>query len=170
MKIIFSTLFLCFSFSAMAQLNRGGYTANDLKDLPGNWTGTMVYTTNSADKSQVTYKTSLEIVAMKDSFMLKFIHTCTDGNQLIENYALRIYEDGNKLRFDSSEYDIVAVRRRGVRLSIIIEREGVDKTLSADFQQTITIGPGILNIEKKIRYMDMVDYFIRSRSAFTKNK
>ena len=151
MKIIFSTLFLCFSFSAMAQLNRGGYTANDLKDLPGNWTGTMVYTTNSADKSQVTYKTSLEIVAMKDSFMLKFIHTGTDGNQLIENYALRIYEDGNKMRFDSSEYHIMAIRRRGVRLSIIIEREGVDKTLSADFQQTITIGPGILNIEKKIR-------------------
>lgn len=170
MKIILSTLFFCCSFSAIAQLKRGGLTANDLKDLPGNWTGTMVYTTNGADKSQVTYKTNLEIVDMKDSYILKFLHTDTDGKQLIENYALRIYEDGNKMRFDSSEYDIVAVRRRGVRLSIIIEREGVDKARSADFQQTITIGPGILNIEKKIRYMDMVDYFIRSRSAFTKNK
>lgn len=170
MKIILSTLFFCCSFSAIAQLKRGGLTANDLKDLPGNWTGTMVYTTNGADKSQVTYKTNLEIVNMKDSYILKFLHTDTDGKQLIENYALRIYEDGNKMRFDSSEYDIVAVRRRGVRLSIIIEREGVDKARSADFQQTITIGPGILNIEKKIRYMDMADYFIRSRSAFTKNK
>ena len=170
MKIIFSTLFFCFSFSAIAQMNRGGLTAKDLAGLPGNWTGTMVYTTNGADKSQVTYKTSLEIVDMKDSFLLKFIHGGTDEKQLIENYALRIYDDGNKMRFDSSVYDIVAVRRRGVRLSIIIEREGVDKALSADFQQTLTIGPGILNIEKKIRYMDMVDYFIRSRSAFTKNK
>jgi hypothetical protein len=170
MKIIFSTLFLCFSVAAMAQMNRGGYTANDLKDLPGNWTGTMVYTINGADKSEVTYKTNLEIVDMKDSFMLKFIHTGTDGKQLNENYAFRIYEDGNKMRFDSSEYDIMAIRRRGVRLSIIAEREGVDKNLPANFQQTITIGPGILNIEKKIRYMDMVDYFIRSRSAFTKNK
>ena len=96
MKIIFSTLFFCFSFAASAQMNKGGLTAKDLQDLPGNWTGTMVYTTNGADKSQVTYKTSLEIVDMKDSFMLKFIHTGTDGKQLIENYTLRIYEDGKK--------------------------------------------------------------------------
>ena len=170
MKIILSTLFFCFSFVAIAQMNRGGLTAKDLKDLPGNWTGTMVYTTNGADKSQVTYKTSLEIVDMKDSFMLKFIHTDPDGKQQTENYALRMYDDGNKLRFDSSEYDIAAVRRRGVRLSIIAEREGVDKYRSADFQQTLTIGPGILNIVKGIRYTDMVDYFIRSRSSFTKNK
>ena len=103
MKIIFSTLFFCFSFSAIAQMNRGGLTAKDLAGLPGNWTGTVVYTTNGADKLQVTYKTNLEIVDMKDSFLLKFIHTGTDGKQLIENYAFRIYEDGNKMRFDSSE-------------------------------------------------------------------
>ncbi len=170
MKIILSTLFFCFSFVAIAQMNRGGLTAKDLKDLPGNWIGTMVYTGNSAEKLQVTYKTNLEIVDMKDSFMLKFIYTGPDGKQLIENYALRIYDDGNKMRFDSSEYDIAAIRRRGVRLEIIIEREGVDDYRSADFQQTIIIGPANLNIVKKIRYTDMVDYFIRSRSAFTKNK
>ena len=125
----------------------------------------MVYT---AENSQLTYQSNLEIVAMSDSLKLNFIHLGTDGKPLPEAYTMRIYENGNKMSFDSSEYDIVAIRRRGVRLTIIIEREGVDKFRSADFQQTLIIGPATLNIVKKIRYTDMVDYFIRSRSAYTK--
>ena len=165
MKIIFCILFFGFSFSSIAQIEGGSLTAKDIKDLAGNWTGSMVFTDENA---QVTFKSSLEIVDMKDSLMLKFIHTGADGKQTAESYGMRISEDGLKLRFDSNEYEIVAIRRRGVRLSIIIEREGVDKYRSADFQETIIIGPANLNIERKIRYTDMVDYFIRSRSAFTK--
>lgn len=165
MKIFFGILFIAFSFSSIAQIEGGSLTAKDIKDLVGNWTGSTVFTD---EKAQVSFKSSLEIVDMKDSLMLKFIHTGIDGKQTAENYALRISEDGLKLRFDSNEYEIVAIRRRGVRLSIIIEREGVDKYRSADFQETLIIGPANLNIERKIRYTDMVDYFIRSRSAFTK--
>lgn len=165
MKAIFSILFFFLSFAVPAQMTKAGLTANDLKDLPGSWTGNMVFT---AEQSQVTYKTQLTILDMKDSLLFKFTHTDPEGKVLTENYAVRIYEDGNKMSFDSSEYDIVAIRRRGVRLEIIIECEGVDKYRSAEFQQTIIIGPANLNIVKKIRYTDMVDYFIRSRSGLTK--
>jgi hypothetical protein len=167
MKIIFSSMFYFFSFAAAAQMNKGGLIAKDLAGLPGNWTGTMVYT---AEQSQVTYKTQLTVVDMKDSLLFKFTHTDPEGKVLTENYAMRVYEDGNKMSFDSSEYDMAAIRRRGVRLEIIIEREGVDNFRSADFQQSIIIGPANLNIVKKIRYRDMVDYFIRSRTVLTKNK
>lgn len=165
MKLIISLILFSYSFAATAQNARAGLTFKELKSLSGNWTGNMVYT---AENAQETYQTGLEILDMNDSLKLNFTHTGKDGKQLIESYTMRIYEDGNKMSFDSSEYDIVEIRRRGVRLTVIIEREGVDKYRSADFQQTIIIGPSTLNIIKKIRYSDMLDYFIRSRSAYTK--
>jgi hypothetical protein len=165
MKIILSSILFFYSFAAVAQNARAGLTFKELKSLSGNWTGNMVYT---AENAQDTYQSGLEILDMQDSLKLNFTHTGADGKQLMESFIMRIYEDGNKLSFDSSEYDIAAIRRRGVRLEIIIEREGVDKFRSADFQQTLIIGPATLNIIKKIRYSDMQDYFIRSRSAYTK--
>jgi hypothetical protein len=165
MKVILVIWCFCFSFSSVAQIEGGSLTYKDLKDLAGNWAGTMVYT---AERSQVTYQSKLEIVDMKDSLMFNCILTGPDGKQVIEKYAMYIYDNGNKLRFDSNEFEIVAIRRRGVRLTVIIEREGVDNYRSADFQQTIIIGPANLNIERKIRYTDMVDYFIRSRTSLTK--
>lgn len=165
MKAIFIILFFSFSFSSLAQIEGGSLTYKDLKDLAGNWGGTMVYT---AETSQLTFQSKLEIVDMKDSLMFSFINTGADGKQVTEKYAMYIYDNGNKLRFDSNEFEIVAIRRRGVRLTIIIEREGVDKYRSAEFQDTIIIGPVNLNIEKKIRYADAVDYFIRSRTSLTK--
>ena len=165
MKAIFIILFFSFSFSSLAQIEGGILTYKDLKDLAGNWGGTMVYT---AETSQLTFQSKLEIVDMKDSLMFSFINTGADGKQVTEKYAMYIYDNGNKLRFDSNEFEIVAIRRRGVRLTIIIEREGVDKYRSAEFQDTIIIGPVNLNIEKKIRYADAVDYFIRSRISLTK--
>lgn len=165
MKSIFIILFFSFSFSSLAQTEGGSLTYKDLKDLAGNWGGTMVYT---AETSQLTFQSKLEIVDMKDSLLFSFINTGADGKQVTEKYAMYIYDNGNKLRFDSNEFEIVAIRRRGVRLTIIIEREGVDKYRSAEFQDTIIIGPVNLNIEKKIRYADAVDYFIRSRISLTK--
>ncbi len=165
MKAIFIILFFSFSFSSLAQIEGGSLTYKDLKDLAGNWGGTMVYT---AETSQLTFQSKLEIVDMKDSLMFSFINTGADGKQVTEKYAMYIFENGNKLRFDSNEFEIVAIRRRGVRLTIIIEREGVDKYRSAEFQDTIIIGPVNLNIERKIRYTDAVDYFIRSRTSLTK--
>lgn len=165
MKIVFSILFFFSSFAASAQINRGGLTDRDTKDLPGKWTGSMVYT---EEKEQITFKSVLDITDMKDSLLFNYIHVGPDAKMDTVKYAMRIYDDGNKLQFDSSVYDIEAVRRKGVRLVIIAEREGVDKFRSADFQITLTIGPGYLNIVKGIRYDDMTEYFIRYRSIFTK--
>jgi hypothetical protein len=163
MKIIPAILFFVFSFAANAQ--RLGFTGKDLKGLPGKWSGSMAYT---AEMNQVTYKSVLSITDLKDSLLLSYIHTGPDEKTDTVQYAMRIYDDGNKLQFDSSEYEIVAVRRKGPRLVVIADRSGVDKFKSADFQLTLTIGPGYLNIVKGIRYMDMVEYFIRYRSVFTK--
>ena len=94
MKIIFGTLFFFFSFSALAQINKINLSVDELKDLPGNWTGNMVYT---AEKSQVTFQSKLEIVDMKDSMILKFIHTDPEGKPLAGNYIMRINKDGNNI-------------------------------------------------------------------------
>ncbi|HNH22756.1 MAG TPA: hypothetical protein PLY26_11450, partial [Ferruginibacter sp.] len=99
------------------------------------------------------------------------VYTDPEGKQTTETNSFRIYEDGNRLSFDSAQFDIVDTRRRGVRVTIIAEREGVENYRSADFQETINFGPGILNYTKGIRYMDMSDaYFIRKRVTLTKNK
>ncbi|MBL0184053.1 MAG: hypothetical protein IPP96_17935 [Chitinophagaceae bacterium] len=170
MKILFSILFFSFSVCVMAQ--RGvGLTEKEMKDLVGNWTGTMVYTGYSNEKSQVTFTARLEIVDMKDSLVFNFIFTDPGGKQLVEKNSFRIYEDGNRLSFDSAQFDIVDTRRRGIRVTIIAERLGVENFRSADFQEIINFGPGILNYTKGIRYMDMSDaYFIRKRVTLTKTK
>ncbi len=164
MKFVFSLILFSCSLSATAQ-NRGSLTFNELKNLAGNWAGTVVLT---AESSQETFQTLLEIQDLKDSLRFNFNSTGEGEKQQAESFIMKIYDGGNKIRFDSSEYDVAAIRRRGVRLEIIIEREGVYESRSAEFQQSIVIGPANLNIVKKIRYSDMVDYFIRSRSAYTK--
>ena len=125
----------------------------------------MVYT---GEKEQVTFKSILDINDLKDSLVFNYIHVGPDAKMDTVKYAMRIYDEGNMLQFDSSEYYIMAVRRKGVRLVVIAEREGVDNSRSADFQITLTIGPDYLNIVKGIRYGDMTEYFIRYRSVFTK--
>ena len=166
MKIILNLLFFFCSGIAMAQGGRSGITDKEMKGLVGNWAGTMVYT---AEKSQLTFATTLQVVDMKDSLAFNFTYTGADGKQLTEKNSMRIYEDGNKLSFDSAQFDIVDTRRRGIRLTLIAERAGVENFRSADFQETIILGPGILNFTKGIRYMDMTDaYFIRKRITLTK--
>ena len=170
MKIIFSILFFFFSMIVIAQ-PPAGVTDNELKALVGNWAGSMVYTGYTDEKSQVTLATKLEIVDMKDSLVFNFTYTEPGGKQITEKKSLRIYENGNRLSFDSAQFDIVVTRRRGPRLTIIAERTGVENFRSADFQEIINLGPGILNFTKGIRYMDMTDaYFIRKRVTLTKIK
>ncbi len=170
MKLLLSILLLTLPGSMMAQ-RAVALTEKEMKDLVGNWTGTMVYTGSDKDKVQVTYQTKLEVMDMKDSLVFNFIHTDPGGKQIVEKNSFRIYEDGNRLSFDSAQFDIVDTRRRGIRVTIIAEREGVENFRSADFQEMINLGPGILNYTKGIRYMDMSEtYFIRKRVTLTKIK
>ncbi len=170
MKLIASMLLFFLPAGMLAQRSVA-LTEKEIKDLVGNWSGTMVYTGSSNEKVQVTYQTKLEVLDAKDSLIFNFTHTGPDGKQLIEKNSFRIYEEGNRLSFDSAQFDIVDTRRRGIRVTLIAEREGVDNFRSADFQEMINLGPGILNYTKGIRYMDMSDaYFIRKRVTLTKNK
>jgi hypothetical protein len=167
MKIIFGALFFV-SVCVTAQ-RPVGVTDKELKDLVGNWAGTMVYTDAKNEKLQVTYQVALEIVDMKDSLIFHYTYTDPAGNQARDTSSLRIYDNGDKLSFDSAQFDIMATRRRGPRVTIIAERSGAENFRSADFQEAINFGPGILNFTKGIRYMDMSEtYFIRKRVTLTK--
>lgn len=166
MKTIVSLFFFFCSMAAVAQPGRTSITEKEIKDLVGHWAGTMVYT---ADSSQVTSAVDLKVIDAKDSLVFYYSYTQKDGKQFSDTNSLRVYEDGNKLIFDGQQLEIMATRRRGVRLTIIAERAGVENYRSADFQETINIGPGILNYTKGIRYMDMSEaYFIRKRVTLTK--
>jgi len=166
MKIILSFLFCCYVTAAMAQPGRGSITDQELKDLVGNWGGTMVFT---ADSSQITSTIELQVVAMKDSLVFYYHFTQQDGKQFRDTSSLRIYDNGNRLSFDHAQFDIVDTRRRGVRVTLIAEREGAENFRSADFQETIIMGPGIFNYTKGIRYMDMSEaYAIKKRVTLTK--
>jgi hypothetical protein len=167
MKIIFSALLLFFSTTIYAQINKP-VTNEELKALVGNWTGPMVATGFVDGKNQHTYSTALEVIDMKDSLMFNFTFTGEAGKQLIEKYALRIYNNGDKLSFDSTEFEITEIRRRGPRLTIYAEREGYDQNRRVEWQDIFIIGSGILNITKGIRYPDMIDFSIQKRLTLTK--
>ncbi len=167
MKIIFGTILLFLSMTINAQVDKP-VTNAELKALVGNWTGPMVATGFVDGKNQHSYTTALEVVDMQDSLMFSFTFTGEGGKQLIEKYPLRIYDNGSKLSFDSTQFDVAEIRRRGPRLTIYAEREGYDQNRRVEWQDIFIIGPGILNITKGIRYPDMIDFSIQKRLTLTK--
>ena len=170
MKTIFSTLIMFLQVTAIAQIAKP-VTNQELKALAGKWAGPMVATgfTFADGKNQHSYSTVLEVLDMQDSLMFNFTHTdVATGAQLIEKFPLRIYNNGDKLSFDSTEFEITDIRRRGIRLTIYAEREGYDSNRRVEWQDIFIIGPGILNITKGIRYPDMVDFSIQKRLSLTK--
>lgn len=167
MKTIFIALLIFLQMTAIGQVAKP-VTNEELKALVGNWTGPMVATGFVDGKNQYTYATALEVTDMKDSLMFNFIFTGEAGKQLAESYALRIYDNGGKLSFDSTTFDITDIRRRGVRLTVYAEREGYDQNRRVEWQDVFIIGPGILNITKGIRYPDMIDFSIQKRLTLTK--
>lgn len=170
MKTIFSVLMMCLQISVIAQIAKP-VTNQELKALAGKWTGPMIATgfTFADGKNQHSYSTVLDIVDMQDSLMFNFIHTdVATGAQLIEKFPLRIYNNGDKLSFDSTQFDITDIQRRGIRLTVYAEREGYDQNRRVEWQDVFIIGPGILNITKGIRYPDMIDFSIQKRLTLTK--
>ena len=166
MKIILSVLLIFLQLAALAQNN--SISNAEFKALIGNWTGTAVNTVFTNGQNQVTLSVALEVVDMKDSLQLNFNYTQTDGKQLTETNYMYVYNNSSKLSFDSAQFDIAEIRRRGVRLTIYAEREGYENYKSVDFQDIIIIGPGILNITKGIRSADAVEFSIRKRLTLTK--
>ena len=167
MKIFFSIILFFFSTAVIAQPDKP-VTNEELKVLVGNWAGTMVATGFIDGKNQQNFSATLEVVDMEDSLLFNFTYTDAAGKQQTEKYPLRIFDNGSKLNFDSTQFDITEIRRRGIRLFIYAEREGYDINHAADYQVSFIIGPGILNITKGIRYGDMVDFSIRRRLTLTK--
>jgi hypothetical protein len=167
MKNILSAWLIIFSITVHAQPDKP-VTNAELKTLVGNWSGPMVATGFADGKNQVTYSTALTVVDMQDSLMFSF--TCTDpgGKQQIERYPLRMFDNGSKLNFDSTQFDVAEIRRRGPRLFIYAERSGYDVNRPADYQIEFIIGMGILNITKGVRYGDMVNFSTRKRLTLTK--
>lgn len=167
MKILFSALLILLQMAVVAQTDKP-VTNAELKALIGNWTGPMVATGFVDGKNQHSYSTTLEVVGMQDSLMFNFTFTGEAGKQLTEKYPLRIYDNGSKLNFDSTQFEITEIRRRGIRLTIYAEREGYDQNRRVEWQDVFIIGPGILNITKGIRYPDMIDFSIQKRLTLTK--
>jgi len=166
MKIIVSALLIFLQLAALAQNN--SITNAELKALVGNWAGTAVNTVLTGGPNQVTLQTTLEVIDFKDSLQLNFIYTEPGGKQFSETNYLYVYNNSSKLSFDSAQFDIAEIRRRGVRLTVYAEREGYENYKSVDFQDILLIGPGILNITKGIRRGDAVDFAIRKRISLTK--
>jgi hypothetical protein len=166
MKILLSTVLIFLQLAAVAQ--RSTVTNAEFKALAGSWTGTVVNTAFPSGQNQVTLTTTLEVVDMKDSLQFNFVYTRADGNTFKETNFLYVYDNNSKLSFDSAQFDIAEVRRRGVRLSIYAEREGYENNRPAEFQVILLIGPGILNITKGVRFGEAIDYSIRNRLTLTK--
>ncbi|MBL0201046.1 MAG: hypothetical protein IPP81_13215 [Chitinophagaceae bacterium] len=167
MKTVFFALLMFLQIMVVAQIAKP-VTNAELKVLVGTWTGTLVATGFVDGKNQHTYTTALEVVDMQDSLMFNFTFTGEGGKQLIEKYPLRIYDNGDKLSFDSTQFEITDIRRRGIRLTMYAEREGYDQNRRVEWQHVFIIGPGILNITKGIRYPDMIDFSIQKRLILTK--
>jgi len=166
MKFILSSLLLLSSTIAFTQ--KKGATMRDLDGLPGSWAGTLTYTDYSDDKKQVTLPTKLEIVGRNDSLIFNYSYTEPNGKVVTDKGDMRIYDDGKQLLYDGNEFDIVAVRRVGDRLTIIGDREGKDNDKDAAIRETFVIGPGVFNITKEVKYETAEKFFVRNKLQLRK--
>lgn len=170
MKTIYSLLLLFFSAAASAQNSKALIFHKELKVLVGNWTGTMVYTDPKKNDAQVTLQTKLLIADLNDSLSLEFSYTDADGKAMVEKTFMRILDKEDQFGMDGELYDIGFTGRKGPRLTIIAEKQGMDNNRVADLKQTIIFGPANLSIVKEVRYMENEFYFIRRRATFIKSK
>lgn len=166
MKFFISLALILLQQFAAGQNN--SVTNAEFKTLVGNWAGTSVNTVFGGPVNQVTLSVALEVVDLKDSLQFNFTYTEAGGKQTKETNFLYVYNNSSKLSFDSTQFDIAEIRRRGVRLTIYAEREGNEDYQAADFQDRLVIGPGILNITKGVRTGNAVDFAIRQRLTLTK--
>jgi hypothetical protein len=169
MKIFFSLLFSFFSVLVVAQQDRKALILNkELKVLAGNWAGPVVFTDPLKNDAQVSFQAKLLITDLGDSLALEFSYTDADGKETMEKTFLRILDKEDMLRLDGELYDIGFTGRKGPRLTIIAEKQGMDNSRVADLKQTIIFGPANLSMVKEVRYMENEFYFIRRRATFTK--
>lgn len=168
MKTIFTALILFAAFTATAQVGARGVSAKDFQDLTGTWTGKLVYTDYGDDKTQVSLPAQAQIVYLKDSVLMNFTYTEPNGKQVIDKGSLRMYGDGDKISINGEEYLVNAVRRKGVRLSIIAEKEGTDINKEAIIRKTVIMGPGILIINKYVQYTGAKTWLLRNKTELSK--
>ena len=166
MKLVFTSLL--FLFATVASAQKKGATMRDLAGLPGKWSGTLTYTDYSDDKKQVVLPAKLEIVNLADSLGFKYSYTEPNGKVVTDNGDMRIYGEGKQLNYDGHQYDIMAVRRMGERLTIIAERDGQDNDKESIIRETFIIGPGVFNITKEVKYETAEKFIVRNHLQLRK--
>lgn len=168
MKIILCSLFLFLSVCVLAQ-NKRGLTNQDLKLLVGQWTGTMSYTSYTDDSTLGNIAVSLKVEDKTDSLLLSYLFKENDGKQRKLVNRMLVYEDGNMISFEGEENFVTAVRRKGVRLTIVMDNiETFDNLREAEIRRTITINPKSINILKEIKYAGTENYFARNNISLIK--
>jgi len=167
MKFILTSLLLLITTFAFTQ--KKGATMRDFDSLPGNWTGQFIYyTSDAAGVTQTTVQTKLEIVNKVDSLVLNFTPVAANSKTSAFQSSLRIFDDGKQLFYDSHEFDIVAVRRVGQRLTIIADREGTDDKKDATIRETFVIFPGVLNVTTEVKYDTAEKFIVRNKLELKK--
>ena len=166
MKLILTSLLFISATAAFAQ--KKDATMRDLAGLPGNWIGQLTYTDYKDDKTQVTLPTKLEIMMVNDSLRFQYSYTESNGKVVKDNGDMSIYNDGKQLFYDDHEFDVMAVRRKGDRLTIIGERDGTDNDKEAIIRETFIIGPGVFNIVKEVKYETAEKFFVRNQLQLRK--
>ena len=167
MKLILASFFVLSATFAFAQ--KKGATMRDLDGLPGKWSGTLIYTDYSDDKKQVSLAAKLEIIKLADSLGFKYSYTEPNGKVVTNNGDMNIYGDGKQLTYDGRQFDIMAVRRMGERLTIIAERDGQDNHKDAVIRETFVIGPGVFNVTKEVKYETAEKFIVRNQLQLRKN-
>jgi hypothetical protein len=160
MKLIFICLLSLTALFSHAQ--KTGLTVEELKALAGTWTGTFTFTDYSDDTTKTTIPARMEIAVIGDS--LDFNYTYSFKGQLTKEYGgLRYLKASDELRIDGETFYVAAVRRRGVRLTVIAEMEGNDNSKEAIIRKSITMGGANLIIVKEVKYTNAKDFFVRNK-------
>lgn len=133
----------------------------DLEPLKGTWTGKQDILA-SDDTSWVSYPTTLEISTLKDTLELGFSFRAANGEELEEKGIFYIHEDGKKLNFGPSEYNIQSVNRANNDLTIIAMKEDEDNDKQADIRLTIGIHSNRnLTMLREVKYKGTEKFFKR---------
>ncbi|HMK02599.1 MAG TPA: hypothetical protein VK489_00325 [Ferruginibacter sp.] len=133
----------------------------DIETLGGSWSGKQDILAPD-DSTWLTYPTTLLVAVLKDSLELGFSFKQADGENLAEQGVFYIHEDGKKLNFGPSEYNIESVKRTRDDLVIVAGKEDEDNEKQADIRLTIGIYSNTgLTMMREVKYKGTENFFKR---------
>lgn len=152
------------------QVSYGQTTFDYIKDIEGQWKGTLTYTDFQDDTKQTTLNCTMKSEWKKKKGIISIAFEEPNGKIYSDRMKIKSISKGEKIKFDGVVFNIQKFdfNPETQNWTLVIEAKGKDNRKPAIIKQTIVYEKEKLSISKEIKYLNSKSYFIRNKYYFAK--